>query len=84
MKKRMIRGCMSSVGRLCIIQKQDSPEPGAFARMNFPGTLSTADWTRRTASVRSPGATEEDNHVKKAVAADTAFLFAGMWTGMDE
>ena len=45
----MIRGCMSSVSKLCIIQMQDYLELGGFARMNFPGTLSSANWTWRAA-----------------------------------
>ena len=43
----MIRGCMSSSSKLCIIQMQDYLELGAVARMNFPGTLSTNNWTWR-------------------------------------
>ena len=43
----MIRGGMSSVSRLCIIQMQDYLELGASARMNFPGTLSSDNWTWR-------------------------------------
>ena len=43
----MIRGCMSSTSWLCIIQMQDYLELGAEARMNFPGTLSTNNWTWR-------------------------------------
>lgn len=43
----MIRGCMGSVSRLCIIQMQDYLELGACARMNFPGTLSAENWTWR-------------------------------------
>ena len=43
----MIRGCMSSASWLCIIQMQDYLELGAIARMNFPGTLSTNNWTWR-------------------------------------
>lgn len=43
----IIRGCMSSVSRLCIIQMQDWLELGAFARMNFPGTLSSDNWSWR-------------------------------------
>jgi 4-alpha-glucanotransferase len=45
--KGMIRACMSSVSKLCVIQMQDYLELGAFARMNFPGTLSSANWTWR-------------------------------------
>lgn len=43
----MIRGCMGSVSRLCVIQMQDYLELGASARMNFPGILSSANWTWR-------------------------------------
>ena len=43
----MIRGAMGSVSRLCIIQMQDYLGLGGFARMNFPGTLSGANWTWR-------------------------------------
>ena len=43
----MIRACMGSVSRLCVIQMQDYLELGAFARMNFPGTLSADNWTWR-------------------------------------
>ena len=43
----MIRGCMGSVSRLCVIQMQDYLELGSFARMNFPGTLSGNNWTWR-------------------------------------
>ena len=46
----MIRGAMSSVSRLCIVQMQDYLELGANARMNFPGTLSSANWTWRAGS----------------------------------
>ena len=43
----MIRGCMSSVSKLCIIQMQDYLELDGSARMNFPGTLSGNNWTWR-------------------------------------
>lgn len=43
----IIRGCMGSVSRLCVIQMQDYLELGAFARMNFPGTLSSDNWSWR-------------------------------------
>ena len=43
----MIRGCMSSVSRLCVVQMQDYLELGKEARMNFPGTLSSDNWTWR-------------------------------------
>ena len=45
----MIRGCMSASSKLCIIQMQDYLELGAVSRMNFPGTLSTSNWTWRAA-----------------------------------
>ena len=45
----MIRGAMGSVSKLCIIQMQDYLELGAEARMNHPGTLTTANWTWRAA-----------------------------------
>ena len=34
-------------GRLCVVQMQDYLELGKEARMNFPGTLSSANWTWR-------------------------------------
>lgn len=43
----MIRGAMSSVSRLCVVQMQDYLELGKEARMNFPGTLSPDNWTWR-------------------------------------
>ena len=43
----MIRGCMGSVSKLCVIQMQDYLELGGCARMNFPGTLSANNWTWR-------------------------------------
>ncbi len=43
----VIRGCMSSVSKLCIIQMQDYLDLGGEARMNFPGTLSQNNWTWR-------------------------------------
>ena len=43
----MIRGAMGSVSRLCVVQMQDYLELGKPARMNFPGTLSMANWTWR-------------------------------------
>ena len=43
----MIRGAMSSVSRLCIVQMQDYLELDGSARMNFPGTLSSSNWTWR-------------------------------------
>ena len=43
----LIRGCMGSVSRLCVIQMQDYLELDGSARMNFPGTLSDRNWTWR-------------------------------------
>ncbi len=43
----MIRGCMSSASRLCVIQMQDYLELGARARMNCPGVLSGNNWVWR-------------------------------------
>ena len=43
----MIRGCMGSMSQLCVVQMQDYLELGKEARMNFPGTLSSANWTWR-------------------------------------
>ena len=52
----MIRGCMGSVSRLCVVQMQDYLEPGASGRMNFPGTLTSDNWTWRA----DPGFASED------------------------
>ena len=43
----VIRTAMSSVSRLCILQMQDLLELGGEARMNFPGTMTGANWTWR-------------------------------------
>ena len=43
----MIRAGMSSVSRICVVQMQDYLGLGKEARMNFPGTLSMANWTWR-------------------------------------
>ena len=43
----LIRGCMGSVSRLCVIQMQDYLELDGRARMNHPGTLSSKNWTWR-------------------------------------
>ena len=42
-----IRTAMSSVSDLCIVLMQDYLDLGAQARMNFPGTMSDANWTWR-------------------------------------
>lgn len=43
----MIRGAMSSVSELCVVQMQDYLELGGEARMNHPGTLSGLNWSWR-------------------------------------
>ena len=43
----VIRGCMGSVSKLCVVQMQDYLELDGKARMNFPGTLSPNNWTWR-------------------------------------
>ena len=52
----MIRGCMGSVSDLCVVQVQDYLGLGGEARMNFPGTLSSQNWSWRAA----PGFITED------------------------
>ena len=52
----MIRGCMGSVSDLCVVQMQDYLGLGGEARMNFPGTLSSKNWSWRAA----PGFITED------------------------
>jgi len=47
--KGMIRGCMSSVSRLCIVQMQDYLGLGGEARMNCPGILGN-NWVWRAKS----------------------------------
>lgn len=42
-----IRSAMSSVSELCVVQMQDYLELGETARMNFPGTMTSANWTWR-------------------------------------
>ena len=43
----MIRTAFSSVSNLCVTPLQDFLNLGAEARMNFPGTMSDANWTWR-------------------------------------
>ncbi len=45
----VIRTAMASVSDLCVIQMQDYLGLGAEGRMNFPGTLTNANWTWRAA-----------------------------------
>ncbi len=42
-----IRTAIASVSELCVIQMPDLLDLGGEARMNFPGTLSDANWTWR-------------------------------------
>lgn len=42
-----IRTAMASVSELCVVPLQDLLDLGGEARMNFPGTLSDANWTWR-------------------------------------
>ena len=44
----MIRTAFASVSDTCIIPMQDYLNLGAEARMNFPGTMTDANWTWRT------------------------------------
>mgnify|MGYP002514808508 CR=1 FL=1 len=53
-----IRAAMASVSDWCIIQLPDWLNLGGFARMNFPGTLSDANWTWRA----------EEGMINKALA----------------
>jgi len=53
--KGLLRACMGSVSKLCIIQMQDYLELGAVGRMNSPGTLGT-NWTWRA----KPGFASEE------------------------
>ena len=43
----VISTAMSSVSDLCVIQMQDLLDLGGEARMNFPGTMTSANWTWR-------------------------------------
>ena len=43
----VIRTAMSSASKLCIVQLQDYLDLGGEARMNFPGTQTSANWTWR-------------------------------------
>ncbi len=43
----VIRTAFSSVSDLCVIQMQDLLNLGGEARMNFPGTMTNANWTWR-------------------------------------
>jgi 4-alpha-glucanotransferase len=43
----VIRTAFASVSDLCIVQMQDFLNLGGEARMNFPGTMTDANWTWR-------------------------------------
>jgi len=43
----VIRAAMASVSDLCVVQMQDYLDLGAQARMNFPGTQTSDNWTWR-------------------------------------
>ncbi len=45
----VIRTAMASVSDLCVIQMQDLLNLSGEARMNFPGTMTNANWTWRAA-----------------------------------
>ena len=57
-----IRTAMASVSDLCIIPMQDYLDLGADARMNFPGTQTSANWTWRAAEGFAPKALAEKIH----------------------
>ena len=62
----IIRGAMSSVSRLCVVQLQDYLELGKAGRMNQPGTLSPANWTWRAEESRlTPALAEKIRSVTK-------------------
>jgi 4-alpha-glucanotransferase len=43
----VIRTAYASVSDLCVVQMQDFLNLGGEARMNFPGTMTDANWTWR-------------------------------------
>ena len=43
----VIRTAFASVSDFCVVPMQDLLDLGSEARMNFPGTLSDANWTWR-------------------------------------
>ena len=49
-----IRTAMASVSDLCVIPMQDYLDLGADARMNFPGTQTSANWTWRAEEGYAP------------------------------
>ena len=62
----VVRTAMSSVSDLCVIQIQDLMDLGGEARMNFPGTLTDANWTwRADASCMDPALAERFYNLTK-------------------
>ena len=55
----VIRTAMSSVANLCVILMQDYLNLGEEARMNFPGTMTNANWTWRAKAGFADGALAE-------------------------
>ena len=55
----MIRTAFASVSDTCIIPMQDYLDLGGEARMNFPGTMTDANWTWRAAEGYLDGLTEK-------------------------
>ena len=55
----MIRTAFASVSDTCIIPMQDYLDLGGEARMNFPGTLTDANWTWRAAEGYTDGLAEK-------------------------
>ena len=62
----VVRTAMSSVSDLCVIQMQDLMDLGGEARMNFPGTMTDANWTwRADASCMDPALAERFYNLTK-------------------
>ena len=55
----MIRAAFASVSDTCIIPMQDYLNLGGEARMNFPGTMTDANWTWRASEGYLDGLTEK-------------------------
>ena len=59
-----IRTAMASVSKLCIVPLQDYLDLGAHARMNFPGTQTSDNWTWRVKSgMTTPELAEKINRM---------------------
>jgi 4-alpha-glucanotransferase len=62
----MIRLCMASVSELAVVQMQDYLELGSEARMNFPGTRTSSNWTwRATGGYLYPGLAQRIHRLTK-------------------